>query len=222
MPEPIRNRPKGHGKRALLWTAIIRQSLIAIAFFKIVRVTVVNQQAVPRRGAVIVASNHISMLDGIFLWGALRRRAVAMAMAELWKWPIVGWMVRQLGFIPVLRGSHSSGKASGIAALDVLSHQGVLIIYPEGRCVSPGDTAPYKGGVAALSLRTGAPIVPVGIVGSNRLMPLARDRVGRRRFYSRQRVRLEFGQPIDPAQYDSVSTLLERVSADVKALSSAL
>ncbi|MFT4128100.1 MAG: 1-acyl-sn-glycerol-3-phosphate acyltransferase [Gordonia sp. (in: high G+C Gram-positive bacteria)] len=60
-----------------------------------------------------MAGNHISILDGILLWGALRRRAMAIAMAELWAWPVVGTIIRRLDFIPVDR----AGRVSGTNAL---------------------------------------------------------------------------------------------------------
>ncbi|MFG3702957.1 lysophospholipid acyltransferase family protein, partial [Micromonospora sp. NPDC047620] len=123
-------RPKGLGKRAWLTTQFVRRILRTLAWSNVVRVTVTGRELVPKSGPVIVASNHISMLDAVFLWGALRRRAIAIAMAELWSWPVVGWLVRRLGHIPVVRRDSVSGQSAMAQAEQILRHGGVLIIYP--------------------------------------------------------------------------------------------
>lgn len=211
-------RPRGLGARAWLTTQVLRRILRVLAFVKFVHVTVENRSRVPERGAVLIASNHISLLDGLFLWGALRRRAVALGMAELWTMPVVGWLVRMLGHVPVRRRDPESGRTAMDSAAAVLRHGGVLIIYPEGRCVSPGEAEPYKPGVAKLALATGVPIVPVGTTGTNRVLPLRRDLHGSKRFNRGQRVRISFGEPIDPARYPTAESLLAELRTRIESL----
>lgn len=212
------SRPDGLRKRAWLTTKLLRRLLRFLAFVKFVDVTVTGREVIPKYGAIIVASNHISMVDAISLWGALRRRAVAVAMAELWTMPVVSWLLRNLGHIPVVRRNADSGRDAVAASESVLNHGGVLLIYPEGRCVSPGDTEPYKPGVAKLSMSTGVPIIPVGAIGTNKVVPLKRDLEGAKKFNRNQKVWIKFGQPIDPADFDTWEQLLAEVRRSIVAL----
>lgn len=212
-----RRRPAGLGVRAWVTTELVRRVLRFLAWSRIVRVTVVGREVVPKRGAVLIASNHISMLDAVFLWGALRRRAAAVAMAELWTWPVVGLLVRGLGHIPVIRRDPDSGRRALDQAEWVLRHGGVLIIYPEGRCVRPGEVEPYKPGVAKLAFATGVPIVPVGTSGTADVLPL-RGADGRGRFDRTRPVTIRFGGPVDPAGFDSPEALLTHLRARIEEL----
>lgn len=220
MDEDAGRRPKGLGKRAWVTTKLVRRVLRGLAWSRFVHVTVIGRESVPAHGPVIVASNHISMLDAVFLWGALRRRAIAIAMAELWSWPVVGWLVRRLGQIPVVRKDSASGQAAMTQAETILRHGGVLIIYPEGRLVGPGETEPYKPGVAKLALATGVPIVPVGTWGTDRVLPMRRVRGDGKAFDRSQRVRIHFDAPLDPAEFDDPDKLLEVLRSRIEELSS--
>lgn len=212
-----RRRPVGLGRRAWLTTTLVRRVLRFLAWSRFVRVTVQGRERVPARGAVLVASNHVSMLDAVFLWGALRRRAMAVAMAELWTWPVVGWVVRRLGHIPVVRRDPESGGRALDQAEWVLRHGGVLLIYPEGRCVRPGETEPYKPGVAKLAFATGVPVIPVGTSGTADVLPL-RTGGGRIRFDRTRPVTLRFGAPLDPADFASPESLLVELRTRIEAL----
>ncbi|MFI6173443.1 lysophospholipid acyltransferase family protein [Nocardia sp. NPDC051052] len=218
MNEKTVRRPKGLGKRAWVTTKLARRVLRALAWSNVVRVTVIGREAVPKTGPVIVASNHISMLDAVFLWGALRRRAIAIAMAELWSWPVVGWLVRRLGQIPVLRRDSESGQTALSQAEQILRHGGVLLIYPEGRLVAPGEQEPYKPGVAKLALATGVPIIPVGTTGTNRVLPMRRTRGSGPAFDRSQQVTIHFGAPIDPADFDDPEKLLDQLRQQIENL----
>ncbi|MEU7145343.1 lysophospholipid acyltransferase family protein [Nocardia sp. NPDC046473] len=218
MNEESVRRPKGLGKRAWVTTKLVRRLLRALAWSNVVRVTVIGREAVPITGPVIVASNHISMLDAVFLWGALRRRAVAIAMAELWSWPVVGWLVRRLGQIPVLRRDSESGQTALSQAEQILRHDGVLLIYPEGRLVAPDEYEPYRPGVAKLALATGVPIIPVGTTGTDRVLPMRRTRGTGPVFDRSQQVTIHFGDPIDPADFDDPEKLLDHLRRQIENL----
>ncbi|MRH89457.1 1-acyl-sn-glycerol-3-phosphate acyltransferase [Nocardia sp. SYP-A9097] len=218
MDEKLDRRPKGLGKRAWLTTQFVRRILRTLAWSNFVRVTVIGRELVPATGPVIIASNHISMLDAVFLWGALRRRAVAIAMAELWSWPVVGWLVRRLGQIPVLRRDSESGQSALSQAERILRYGGVLIIYPEGRLVAPGEDEMYKPGVAKLALATGVPIIPVGTTGTDRVLPMRRLRGDGPKFDRTQQVTIHFGAPIDPADFDDPDKLLDHLRQRIEGL----
>ncbi|NMN99439.1 lysophospholipid acyltransferase family protein [Antrihabitans stalactiti] len=211
-------KPRGLGKRAWLTTHAVRRLARFLAFIKVVDITVVNRGAVPKKGPVIVACNHISYTDPVFLWGALRRRAIAIGMAELWTMPVVGRLVKLLGHIPVVRGDALSGADAVERATAVVSRGGVLIIFPEGKIVGRGETAPYRPGAARIALATGAPIVPAGIVGSNDVMPLKRDRPGKKTFYRDRKVVLVFGHPIQPEPGMTEDDLIDLVRLRISEL----
>ena len=211
-------RPRGLGKRAWLTTRLLRRIARFLAFIRFVDVTVINREAVPKKGAAIVACNHISISDPVFLWGALRRRAIAIAMAELWENPLIGWLMKLLGHIPVKRGNSDSGTQAIDLAVRVVEHGGLVLIYPSGKCAGPNERPEYKIGVALLAFATSAPVYPAGIVGSNNVMPLARHRAGGKRFRRDQKVRIVFGEPLKPADFQGPRELLAQLQRDIEDL----
>lgn len=204
---------RGLGKRAFLVTWFIRLILWTLGFTRIIRTTIVNDDVVPDRGAVILAANHTSMIDVFFILAALRREAIAMAMAELWKSPLTRWLVEVLGQIPVVRGDAESGRRAMESAENALNDGALVGIFPEGKCVEPGETVPYKPGVAVLSKDTGVPIIPVRLVDANKVLPLDR------RFPSfGHHVRVVFGEPIEPDDFEAVDALLDEVERRITSL----
>lgn len=208
-----RPRARGLGKRAWLLTWSIRLILWTLGFTRIIRTEIVNADVVPDKGAVLLAANHTSMIDVFFILGALRREAIAMAMAELWKSPLTRWLVEVLGQIPVVRGDPESGKQALESAAHALADGALVGIFPEQKCVLPGEVAPYRPGVAVLSIRTGVPIIPVRIINANKVLPLGK------RFPKRgHTVSVIFGETIDPARFGSVDELLHEVERAVTSL----
>lgn len=208
-----RPRARGLGKRAWLVTWSIRLLLWTLGFTRIIRTTIVNADIVPDKGAVILAANHTSMIDVFFILAAIRREAIAMAMAELWKSPLTRWLVEVLGQIPVVRGDSASGKQAMESATQALEDGALVGIFPEGKCVKPGDVAPYRPGVALLAKDTGVPIIPVRLVNANKVLPL------HRRFpVLGHSVQVIFGDPIHPEDYPSISALLDEVRVRITGL----
>jgi len=132
--------------------------------------------AIPREGPVIIASNHASNLDpvilGSWLVPAVGRRIHWLGKKELFEWPIAGWIARNGGVHPVDRGG-SDAEAFRLAKR-ILDEGHILVVFPEGTRSRTGELRTPRDGVALLALRTGAPIVPVGIAGSHRVWPPGR------------------------------------------------
>lgn len=208
-----RPRSRGLGKRAWLLTWSIRLVLWTLGFTRIIKTRIVNADVVPAKGAVILAANHTSMIDVFFILGALRRQAIAMAMAELWKSPLTRWLVEVLGQIPVVRGDSESGKQAMESAAHALEDGALVGIFPEQKCVLPGETAPYRPGVAVLSKRTGVPIIPVRIVNANLVLP-----VDEKFPIFGHTVYVIFGDPIQPDDYAAVPDLLDEVRRSITSL----
>ncbi|MFL5778527.1 MAG: lysophospholipid acyltransferase family protein [Chloroflexota bacterium] len=159
--------------------------------------------AIPAEGPVILASNHASNFDpiviGSWLTPRLRRRIHWLGKRELFDWPIVGWAAREGGVHPVDRGTADLDAFR--MAQRILAEGQVLMVFPEGTRSPDGVLGVGRDGVAVLALRTGAPIVPIGVAGSNRVWPKGATlpRPG-------GRVTLRVGQPFFLADHLPVGT----------------
>jgi 1-acyl-sn-glycerol-3-phosphate acyltransferase len=160
------------------------------------RVRVEGSDVVPTKGPVILAANHRSFLDSIFLPLVLRRRVTFVAKAEYFDDPKTAWFFRAVGQIPIRREGGSAAEGALTAATDVLRRGGVFAIYPEGTRTRDGYLHRGHTGVARLALKTGAPIVPVGLVGTDECQPT--DRKLPRVFRT---VWIRFGSPLPVAHY---------------------
>jgi 1-acyl-sn-glycerol-3-phosphate acyltransferase len=121
---------------------------------------------IPRRGAVILAANHISNADpvvvGAWITDALKRRRIHwLGKRELFAWPIFGWLAAHGGVHPVDRDA-ADVEAFRLATR-ILEEGYVLLVFPEGTRSPTGELQQAKDGVAMLALRTGAQIVPIGV-----------------------------------------------------------
>jgi len=128
---------------------------------------------IPADGPLILAANHASNLDaiaiGAWLIPRLGRRIHWLGKKELFAWPIVGWVAANGGVHPVDRGT-ADVEAYRLAKR-ILDDGQVLFVFPEGTRSPDGALQEAQDGVAALALRSGAPIVPLGIAGSNAVWP---------------------------------------------------
>lgn len=123
----------------------------------------------PRSGRVIVAGNHVSAIDPPLVGSVLRRRAAYMAKEELFSVPILGPWLRSVGVFPVKRGQPD--RRAIRRSLQVLERGGVLVMFPEGTRSEDGRLRDPEPGAAMIALRTGAPVLPVAVVGSHRILP---------------------------------------------------
>jgi 1-acyl-sn-glycerol-3-phosphate acyltransferase len=161
------------------------------------RIKVEGKEHVPKSGPVILAANHRSFLDSIFIPLLIARRVTFVAKAEYFDDKRIAWFFRGVGQIPIRREGGSASERALESAMEVLEAGGVFGIYPEGTRTRDGKLHRGHTGVARLALRTGAPIVPVGIIGSDEVQPI--DSKLPRLFKT---VRIRFGEPIDLSHYD--------------------
>jgi 1-acyl-sn-glycerol-3-phosphate acyltransferase len=130
-------------------------------------------EAIPRDGPVIVAANHASNLDPVVIASTLMpmlgRRLQWLGKRELFDWPVVGWIARNGGVHAVDR-STADVEAYRLAKR-ILDEGHALFVFPEGTRSADGTLQAARDGVAVLALRTGAPIVPVGVAGSYERWP---------------------------------------------------
>lgn len=153
-------------------------------------------------GGIIVISNHTSYADGVLLALACRRLGRSLrllAKSTLFTAPLIGRLARRLGFIPVHRGGPDAARALDAAAAAIAAGEAVGI-YPEGRITRDPAMWPErsKTGAVRLALRTGAPIVPVAMVGAHEVVGRRRNlRRLLRNVILRPKVAVEVGEPID-------------------------
>ena len=168
------------------------------------RPTVTGLEHVPPRGPVIHASNHLSFADSVVIPIVVPRPVNFLAKAEYFERPGVrgrlakSWY-ESLGALPVDRDDSKAALASLDTALSVLAEGGAFGIYPEGTRSRDGRLYRGRTGVAQLALTSGAPIVPVGLVDTDRLQPVGST------LPRLVRITVAFGEPVDVrGRYDGV------------------
>ena len=136
------------------------------------RVRTDGVEQVPAHGAAILASNHVSFCDSIFLPLVLRRRMTFVAKAEYFEDPKTAWFFRAVGQIPIKREGGSASQRALASATEVLKSGGLFGIYPEGTRSPDGRL--YKGhtGVARLALQNRVPVIAVAMIGTKEAQPI--------------------------------------------------
>jgi 1-acyl-sn-glycerol-3-phosphate acyltransferase len=138
------------------------------------RVRVEGLGHVPETGPAILASNHLSFSDSIFLPLVLRRRITFGAKAEYFENPRTAWIFRALGQIPVNREGGVGAQRALDSAKDVLDAGGLFGIYHEGSRSRDGRLQRGRTGVARLAMECRAPVLAVGMIGTAELQPVGR------------------------------------------------
>src|SRR5436853_2386061 len=149
---------------------------------------VYNAERVPLQGPVILAANHASFLDPPLVGAGVRRGINYLARENLFRFPVVGWVLRKWNSVPVDR---DGGGAKGLKAiLDRLLAGGAIILFPEGTRTPDGKLQPARAGIGLTVIKSNAPVVPVRVFGTfeayNRFMKWPRPR----------RVAVKYGQPM--------------------------
>ena len=123
-----------------------------------------RRERIPPRGPVILASNHRSFLDPFLIACLVRRPVYFVAKRELFAHPFVAWILGSIGAFPIDRGR---GDAEAMATARAILERGEpVVIFPEGTRVRPGPLGAPRRGVGRLALETGAPVVPIAVIGT--------------------------------------------------------
>ncbi|MFY9147682.1 MAG: lysophospholipid acyltransferase family protein [Bacillota bacterium] len=174
--------------------------VVVRAFFCLIfRVSVVGLENVPEKGGAVIVANHLSYLDPPLIGAMLRRPIRFMAKKELFRFKPFAWLIRTLGAFPVDRGSVD--RAAIREAIDTVSSGSLLGIFPEGGRSKDGRLQQGHAGAALVAIKTGVPVVPVGILG------LGRNSAGQG---LRRQIRLVIGEPLIPPP--QTSDKLDRAS----------
>ncbi|HEY8496683.1 MAG TPA: lysophospholipid acyltransferase family protein [Limnochordales bacterium] len=163
----------------------------------------------PKTGPAIVAANHVNYLDPLVIGSALPRTVHFMAKHELFENRILAWVLPRVHAFPVKRGQPD--RQAIRRALDILAAGEVVGIYPEGTRSETGELQDMQGGAALLALKSGAPVVPLAVIGLEKALD-----VGARRWPRRTPVTIRMGPPISFPPVDHIDrTTLRSASQEI-------
>lgn len=203
---------KKRAAKSKTWLYAIGQFLLTLFYYPVFRLHVRGRENIPKTGPVLMCCNHMAKRDPVMLGVSLRRQVFYMAKEELFQNRFLGWLFRELGAFPVLRGS---GGADALAeAYQILDDNGIVGVFIEGTRSKDGRLQRPKTGAAMLAYRTKAPIVPVCITAGDAGLPKA---------FKKHYV--VFGRPISAAELklpDDSSMQLRRASRAIMSEISAL
>lgn len=160
---------------------------------------------IPTEGPVILASNHLSFVDSIFLPLVVDRRVVFLAKSEYFTGKgLKGWLTRLFfeasGQLPIDRSGGKASEASLNTGLRVLADGQVLGIYPEGTRSPDGILYRGRTGIARMVLESGAPVVPVAMVGTAEVMPIGS------KLPKIRRIGIIIGEPLDFSRFNGLES----------------
>jgi 1-acyl-sn-glycerol-3-phosphate acyltransferase len=169
---------------------LVRFLLVAVLCRLLFRLSVEGRENLPVTGAYVVAPVHRSNLDTLFVGGVSARRLRFMGKDSLWKNPVTAFVFSALGGFPVNRGTVD--REALRKCMDVIEGGEPLVLFPEGTRQSGDEVEQLFEGAAYVASKTGVPIVPVGIGGSERAMPRGSKLI------HPVKVHLVIGRPIQP------------------------
>ena len=176
----------------------------------------------PRTGPFILVSNHCSNLDPLMMgWATghqIGRVVHFMAKIEMRRWPIIGWLATQSGVYFVRRGERD--RAAQQFSLQALADGRPIAIFPEGTRSRVGRLQAGKPGAALIAIRSGVPILPAAVSGTQRIFPKGArwPRSSRVRIRIGQPFRLPFHQPSGRIDREALGDGTERIMSAIEGL----
>ena len=179
------------------------------------RPTIEGLENIPQRGAAILAGNHLAVADSFLLPLLVRRRITFLAKREYFTQPgLIGRLKKifftGVGQVPVDRASASGAQAALDTAVRLLGEGKLLGIYPEGTRSHDGRLYKGKTGVARMALEAAVPVVPVAMIGTEKLNPIGS------RMWRPHHVHVHIGEPLDFSRYAGMAgdRFIERSMTD--------
>jgi 1-acyl-sn-glycerol-3-phosphate acyltransferase len=198
-----------------MWYWLFKYVLLGPLLSLLGRPKVEGLEHVPNTGPVILASNHLAVMDSFYLPLVVRRRITFLAKSEYFTGTgLKGWFQRwfftAVGQVPIDRTDADSAQAALNTAEQVLGQGKLLGMYPEGTRSPDGRLYKGKTGLARLALDTGVPVIPVAMIGTNVVNPPGTNML---RF---GRVTVRFGKPMDFSRFEGMAgnRFIERAVID--------
>jgi 1-acyl-sn-glycerol-3-phosphate acyltransferase len=188
------------------------------------RPRVIGRSNVPKRGPVIIASNHLSFIDSVAIPMVAPRRVRFLAKSSYFDGTGASGRLQRtffsaVGAIPVVRGAGSAAQAALDQSRRIIESGEAFALYPEGTRSLDGRLYKGRTGAAWLALTTGAPVVPVGLKGTNEFLPVGA------KIPRNVRITVEFGKPLDLTHFGSADSgkarrlATDEIMAAIQALS---
>lgn len=184
------------------WFYYVSKFLVRMLFSLLTRREVKGRENMPGEGPALIVANHMNLTDVPLLVISSRRTVIFMAKKELFYFKPVGYFVGRLGSFPIHRGKLD--RKALRQALQLLADGSALVMFPEGRRSKNAKLQPGFPGAALIALRSGAPIVPIGITGTEKIKGITW-------LLRRPRVTVNIGRPFKPPPVDSKLTKAELV-----------
>jgi 1-acyl-sn-glycerol-3-phosphate acyltransferase len=176
---------------ALAWYRLVQLTTLALFSAPGGGLRASGRGHIPRSGAALLVSNHLSHLDVLVLGTLLPRPLNFVARSTLF-FPPLGWIIRSLGAFPIRR--EGMGTQGLKETLRRLRAGGIVTLFPEGTRSPDGELGPLKQGIAVLAARARVPIIPAAVVGTFEAWPRSRS------FPRRHPIRVHYGRPIAPEE----------------------
>ncbi|MEV5507166.1 lysophospholipid acyltransferase family protein [Streptomyces orinoci] len=182
---------------------IMLKAFLGLLMRVLYRPTVEGTEHIPESGPVILAGNHVTFIDSLFTALVLKRQVFFIGKDEYvtgkgLKGRLMAWFFGSSGMIPVDRDGGHGGVAALMTGRRVLEEGKVFAIYPEGTRSPDGRLYRGRTGVARLALMTGAPVVPFGMIGTDKVQP------GGKGMPRISPVTVRFGAPLDFSRYEGM------------------
>lgn len=168
------------------------------------RYEIEGRNKLPRSGSFVLAPNHYTEIDpvvvGVVCW-KLGRLPRFLAKGSLFRIPVVGWVLRKAGQVPVERGGSARGNGPVQAAHALVEQGHMLVVYPEGSLTRDPGLWPMRGktGAVRIALEQGIPIIPAAHWGSQQLMGRYSKKIS---IFPRKTIRIKIGDPVDLSAFE--------------------
>jgi 1-acyl-sn-glycerol-3-phosphate acyltransferase len=164
-----------------------------------------NKAKMPTTGPIIITPNHFTNIDPIIIGVAswhMGRLPRFMAKASILRIPVIGWVLRKSGQIPVERGGSTRSSTALKEAKELVSKGRAVIVYPEGSLTRDPDMWPMRGksGAVRLALELGIPIIPVAHWGTQQVMARYSKKIN---FFPRHTIDIAVGDPVDLSEFEN-------------------
>jgi 1-acyl-sn-glycerol-3-phosphate acyltransferase len=169
------------------WYRVIRM-FFWVVFHTIWPLRSSGEENVPREGAAVIVSNHLSLIDPFVVGFAAKRLVNFMGKEELFRMPVLGFLIRKLGSFPVDRSRRD--PAAMRIAMTVLKDGELLGMFPEGTRSTTGEMIEFRAGAARLAARTHVPLIPAAVFNTNHALPPGK-------FVRPARIAVRFGEPFE-------------------------
>lgn len=205
-----------HGK-AYWFIFNLTQYVLKGMFTILYRVNIKGQDKIPRKGKYLICSNHISYLDPVLIGAYLPRFTYFMAKGELFTFSLISNLVTFYNAFPVNRAIID--RATFNTALNILKNENILCLFPEGTRSVDGKIGEGKKGIGLISFLSGAPVIPMVIVGSNKIIQKPHKRI----FFPK--IKMAIGDTIDTARIikennrkDAIQIIVDETMRSLKKL----